>query len=590
MATGSRTLKLSILADVDNLKKGLTQAGEDTDSFGTKLGSFGIKAGAAFAAAGAAALAYAGTALVEATKNAIADEEAQKNLALTLQNTTKATDAQIASVESYITQVSLSKGITDDELRPAFERLTRSTKDVEESQKLLNIALDVSTATGKPLETIANALGKAYDGNAASLGKLGLGLDSAILKSGDMDAITTALAENFGGFASQRADTFSGKMDRLKIAFDEGKETIGSFVLDGITPLVTLIVDKVVPAVNSLSGKIGEGLSPVFKDIATFVTDSVIPVFTDLWDYFTLNVVPLFKSYAELLSVTLLPAIKALWGFIGDFLVPIFKATLTPVIKGVTTVFENLSDFVKENNAVFSFFGAVIGVIGTAAKFLAPIIGTTLGAAFKGVSIVIDAVSLAISGVVAAINLAIDAVNLLIKGYNIVNNIKPGSKDLKLIPEINLAAGAKNASVSATTAAGIKAAIEKEAGSVSAQVAKETAAITKQATQVAAKTATTAVKDELAATLGGTTGNIGEAMFRIRQMESGYIPPVAPESTAVGEAMFRIRQMEAGNAAPTTINVNVSGAIDQEGTARTIVDTLNNSFYRGTNGARALVT
>ena len=73
-------------------------------------------------------------------------------------------------------------------------------------------------------------------------------------------------------------------------------------------------------------------------------------------------------------------------------------------------------------------------------------------------------------------------------------------------------------------------------------------------------------------------------------MESGFIPPVAPPSTAVGEAMFRIRQMEAGNSPPTTINVNVSGAIDQEGTARTIVNTLNNSFYRGTNGALALVT
>jgi hypothetical protein len=40
----------------------------------------------------------------------------------------------------------------------------------------------------------------------------------------------------------------------------------------------------------------------------------------------------------------------------------------------------------------------------------------------------------------------------------------------------------------------------------------------------------------------------------------------------------------------TTINVTVNGAIDKEGTARTIVDTLNNSFYRGTGGAGNLVT
>jgi len=343
---------------------------------------------------------------------------------------------------------------------------------------------------------------------------------------------------------------------------EEGKETAGSFILDALTPLVTLAVTKLIPTLTTLGENIGKTLSPIFKDISDFVKDSVIPVFTDLWDYFTKNVVPLFTSYASLLSVTLLPAIKALWGFIGDFLVPIFKLTLTPVITGITTVFKNLKDFVEENNAVFSFFGAVIGVIGGAAKLLAPIIGTTLGAAFKGVSFVIDAVSLAISGVVAAINLAIDAVNLLIRGYNIVNNIKPGSKDLSLIPEINLSAGAKNASVTPTTAAAIKASIEKEAGSVSAQVAKETAAITKEAVKAAVKVAIpTDASNNLVTALGGTTGNIGEAMFAIRQREAGITPT-------------------------TTINVNVSGAIDSEGTARTIVNTLNDSFYRGTNGAQ----
>jgi hypothetical protein len=35
----------------------------------------------------------------------------------------------------------------------------------------------------------------------------------------------------------------------------------------------------------------------------------------------------------------------------------------------------------------------------------------------------------------------------------------------------------------------------------------------------------------------------------------------------------------------TVINVNVTGAIDSEGTARSIINALNNSFYRGTGGA-----
>jgi hypothetical protein len=38
----------------------------------------------------------------------------------------------------------------------------------------------------------------------------------------------------------------------------------------------------------------------------------------------------------------------------------------------------------------------------------------------------------------------------------------------------------------------------------------------------------------------------------------------------------------------TTINITVNGAIDREGTARSIIDVLNNSFYRGTGGANNL--
>ena len=249
MADGSRTLKLSILADVDNLKKGLKDAETDTDSFGTKLGSFGAKAGAAFAVAGAAALAYAGVLLVDGVKSAVADEAAQAKLASTLTNVTGATDEQIASTEAWITQQGLALGITDDQLRPALERLTRATGDVGAAQNLASLAFDISAGTGKSLEAVSNALGKAVEGNTGALGKLGIGLSAADLKSMSLEEITAKLGETFGGQATTKAETFAGKMDRLKLAFDEGKETVGSFVLDGLTPLVTLFVDKVIPKV-----------------------------------------------------------------------------------------------------------------------------------------------------------------------------------------------------------------------------------------------------------------------------------------------------------------------------------------------------
>ena len=186
---GSRTLKLSILGDVDNLTKSLKTATTDVDSFGDKMGKAGKAIGAAFVAAAAAAGAYAVKIGIDGVKAALEDEKAQRILALTLENTTGATNAQIAAVENYITKTALATGVTDDELRPALSRLVRSTKDTEEAQKLLSLALDISSATGKPLEAIANSLGKAYDGNTNALGKLGLGIDQSILKTKDFNKV-----------------------------------------------------------------------------------------------------------------------------------------------------------------------------------------------------------------------------------------------------------------------------------------------------------------------------------------------------------------------------------------------------------------
>ena len=172
MAGQSRTLKLSILADVDQLNKSLKAANNDVENSSSKMGDFGKKAGLAFAAAGIAAAAYAVKIGVDGVKAAIEDEAAQTRLATALKNATGATDAMIASVEKQILATSLATGVADDKLRPALQRLSLSTGDVTKAQDLLNLSLDISQATGKGLDTVANALGKAYDGNATALGRL----------------------------------------------------------------------------------------------------------------------------------------------------------------------------------------------------------------------------------------------------------------------------------------------------------------------------------------------------------------------------------------------------------------------------------
>lgn len=261
MATDSRTLKLAILGEVKGLTDSLKTSEKDVQTFGDKLEGFSKKAGIAFAAATAAAALYAGKLLKEGVESAIADEKAQASLAKTLENVTGATKDQITSVEDYILKTSLANGITDDKLRPSLDRLVRSTQNVEEAQKLQTLALDIAAGSGKSLETVTEALAKATDGNTGALGRLGVGLDKSEIKTMSMNDITKKLGETFAGQASEKADTFSGKMDRLKVALDEAKESVGASLLPILEKLVGFITTSILPKINAfvdgLTGKEG---------------------------------------------------------------------------------------------------------------------------------------------------------------------------------------------------------------------------------------------------------------------------------------------------------------------------------------------
>jgi len=257
---GSRTLKLSILAETADLIKGLDKANQETQTFGDKVEAGFAKVGKAAAVAAAAIGALALKLSVDGVKAAIEDEAAQRKLEETIRASTDATALQIDAVAEYIDKTQLATGVVDDQLRPALSRLIRSTQNTEEAQKLLNLALDITAATGKPLEAVANALGKAYDGNAASLGRLGLGIDAGILKSKDFNKIYETLAGTFGSFAENEAKSLEGRFRILNIAVDEAKESIGYALLPQLVKVANFLTESGVPALNAfIAGLTGKG-------------------------------------------------------------------------------------------------------------------------------------------------------------------------------------------------------------------------------------------------------------------------------------------------------------------------------------------
>ena len=334
MAGDSRTLKLAILGEVKDLSASLTKGSNEVSSFGDKITKFGKVAGAAFVAAGVAATAYAGKLAIDGVKAAIEDEAAQLRLATSLKNVTGATEAQIKATEDYILKTTLATGVTDDELRPSLDRLVRSTGDVQKAQELQTLALDIAAGTGKSLQAVSEALSKTYDGNFGALKRLGVPLDESIIKSKDFDAAQKALSETFANQSSIQAETFAGKMDRLKAAFNEGKEQVGSYILDGLTPLVSGIVNKVIPAVQAFIGSIG-GEKGIKAALSTYV----------------------------------------------DFV----KSVFGPVLDGLRFAFNKIKDAVEDNKESFK---ALLDFL----KVLAPYFGGALKLAIQGIGIALSVV------------------------------------------------------------------------------------------------------------------------------------------------------------------------------------------------------
>jgi hypothetical protein len=231
--------RVHIYGDYDGA--GVQKAKRDISTLDTQAKGFSKSFTSSFMGAGAAIGAAFGVGVIgrnvldffqDSVTAALADEKAMRSLEIALQNVGAA--HQVAPIEKFIDALARESGVADDKLRPSFQRLVTATGDVGLSQKNLQLAMDISAGTGRDLETVTLALTRAFTGSTTGLSRLGAGLDTALLKSKDMDAITASLSAKFSGQAAAAAETYQGKINQLNIAVDEGKELIGVALLDAV--------------------------------------------------------------------------------------------------------------------------------------------------------------------------------------------------------------------------------------------------------------------------------------------------------------------------------------------------------------------
>lgn len=218
-----------------------------------------------------------------ATQAFLQDDAAAAQLNQTIKNLGLAYFS--VDVESFINKMQTTTGVLDDQLRPAFSSLIIATRDYAKSQELLGLALDVSAGTGKDLDSVTRALGRAYQGNYKAIVALQAGITKADVASNDFSLIQQKLTEYFKGNAIKATETLAGKVKVLSAAYDTFKENVGEGIILGAENFFNA------SSVNDLSKAINEfGLvaGQVFINLGQDAANSGLPTFFEnLAGYFT---------------------------------------------------------------------------------------------------------------------------------------------------------------------------------------------------------------------------------------------------------------------------------------------------------------
>ena len=264
---GERTFVVKFISDTAKAQAGFKSLSGGLKGLQKSVGG-AIPGWGQLAIGATAALGAIAAGLTSAVKAAMEDQKSQAELQRQLEKTFGANELLVSSAERYISVTQLRTGTSDTELRASLGTLVRATGDLTQSQNLLNIAQDISAATGKDLSSVSLALAKASQGQFTALSKLGIPLDENTKKSKDFGKVVGLLNDQFGGAAETAANTFAGKLKILQGQFGEILETVGAALLPYLDKFATFLVKTVAPAVERITFVIGKyGLAAGFQQL-----------------------------------------------------------------------------------------------------------------------------------------------------------------------------------------------------------------------------------------------------------------------------------------------------------------------------------
>ena len=255
------SVKIDIAAEFTG-KKAFDKASKSTSGLEKSVKNLAKTFGVAFGA----------TAVVNFAKSSakafIEDDNAARSLSVTIKNLGLAYGNNAVIVSDFINNLEKQTGVLDDELRPAMDRLLRATGSVSKSQELLNLSLDIAAGTGKTVTQVSQSLQKAYLGQTAAIGRLGVGISKAELATGQFADIQEKLTKLFSGQSAAAANSYAGQLAKLQVAANNAKETIGKGLVDALKLLAS---DKSIDDLNEGLEKTSQYVADLILGIGVFI-------------------------------------------------------------------------------------------------------------------------------------------------------------------------------------------------------------------------------------------------------------------------------------------------------------------------------
>jgi hypothetical protein len=535
-------------ADLNSLKKGVKSATTDVDSFGTKVGNFSKKAALAFAAVAAAVGAMAIKIGTDAVNAASDLSETVSKVNVIFGDTAK-------DIEKFAEGAASALGQTKQQALDAAATFATFGKSAGLSGESLSsfstdfvtLASDLASFNNTSPEQAINAIGSALRGEAEPLRQYGVLLDDASLRQaalelGIISTTKNALTPQQKVLAAQaliyqQTGTAQGDFERTS---------------DGLANKTRILSAEM----ENAKTQIGEALLPVVLEIATFIGDNVIPViqqFTDgltgkggleegltdaekagfVWGQRLRNLIKIAISFKDELII--------LAGVIATVFV------VSKISAGVVATIAAINALIKAYNALKA--SAIVAGVATAFA-LNPLLG--VGAVALAAGVLAGANALASKSNIGEVSLP----SVSSAGFS---GTMPNGQRFSTIGGTGSGTGSGTGGLGGLTGGtgGVTGGAGGTGGTTKANVVMVDPAI------------------------AAASKNFQNASANLNAVLDKMAPAPSFDPARFRMAEERDRQ--------TTINLTVNGAFDKEATARTIVETLNDSYYRGTGGATGLV-